>query len=68
MHIAMPLCLQLLPLPRLNIVVVAVKERKSNCSENKKEVIKIVAEYKGVSILVAISKRRKSNCSGLIKP
>jgi hypothetical protein len=40
-----------------HIVVVAVKERKSNCNVNEKE----------VSILVAISKRRKSNCSGLTK-
>jgi hypothetical protein len=42
----------------LHIVVVAVKERKSNCNVNEKE----------VSILVAISKRRNSiNCSGLTK-
>jgi hypothetical protein len=39
------------------IVVVAVKERKSNCDLNEKE----------VSILVAINKTRKSNCSGLTK-
>jgi hypothetical protein len=43
------------------------KKRKSNCNVNEKEVIKIIAEYKEVSILVAISKRRKSNCSGLTK-
>jgi hypothetical protein len=30
----------------LYIVVVAVKERKSNCNVNEKEVNKIVAEYK----------------------
>jgi hypothetical protein len=50
------------------IVVVAVKERKSNCNLNEKEVSKIVAEYKRSKyILVAISKRRKSNYSGLTK-
>jgi hypothetical protein len=32
-------------IPR-NIVVVAVKERKSNCNVNENEVIKIIAEYK----------------------
>jgi hypothetical protein len=42
---------------KLNIVVLAVKERKLNCNVNEKE----------VSILVAIRKRRKSNCSGLTK-
>jgi hypothetical protein len=39
------------------IVMVAVKERKSNFNVNEKE----------VSILVAINKRRKSNCSGFAK-
>jgi hypothetical protein len=46
-------------LDRLYIVVVAVKELKTNCNVNEKEVIKIVVEYKRrVSILVAINKRQ----------
>jgi hypothetical protein len=36
--------------------MVAVKKHKSNCSTNKKEVIKIVGSQKEVSQLVAISK------------
>jgi hypothetical protein len=38
------------------IVVVVLKRRKSNCSANEKEVIKILTKSKEVSKLVAISK------------
>jgi hypothetical protein len=52
---------------RRYIVVVAVKKRKSNCSINKKEVIRIVAEFKRSNSTCSNIKRRKSNCSGFRK-
>jgi hypothetical protein len=54
------------------IIVVAVKKRKSNCTTNEKEIIKIVAESKrNKSTCVATSKdvnqivvdRQRSNCN-----